>query len=86
MESSDNYTIFFNVLEEIEERVRMNKNDIHLFKDELTFKRQFLIYILELKSDVNISEQNIEELQAKYQKEITELKDLIGNKSSIPKD
>lgn len=57
-----------------------------LYKDELTFKRQFLIYILELKSDVQISEQNIEELQAKYQKEITELKDLIGNKSSIPKD
>lgn len=52
----------------------------------MTFKWQFLIYILELKSDVQISEQNIEELQAKYQKEITELKDLIGNKSSIPKD
>jgi hypothetical protein len=48
--------------------------------------RQFLIYILELKSDVQISEQNIEGLQLKYQTEITELKGLIGNKSSIPKD
>jgi hypothetical protein len=45
-----------------------------------------LIYILELKSDVQISEANIEGLQAKYIKEITELKNLIGNKSSIPKD
>ena len=42
--------------------------------------------MLELKSDVQISEQNIEQLQAKYIKEITELKNLIGNKSSIPKD
>ena len=41
---------------------------------------------IELKSDVQISEQNIESLQAKYLKEITELKNLIGNKSSIPKD
>jgi hypothetical protein len=53
---------------------------------ELTYKRQYLIYILELKSDVQISEQNIENLQQKYQAEITELKNLIGNKSSIPKD
>ena len=66
MESSDNYTIFFNVLEEVENKTKFNKQDILLYKDELTFKRQFLIYILELKSDVQISEQNIEELQAKY--------------------
>ena len=59
---------------------------IEHYKDELTYKRQFLIYILELKSDVQISEANIEGLQAKYVKEITELKNLIGNKSSIPKD
>ena len=45
-----------------------------------------MIYILELKSDVQISEQNIDGLQAKYENEITELKSLIGNKSSIPKD
>ena len=62
MESSDNYTIFFNVLEEVENKTKFNKQDILLYKDELTFKRQFLIYILELKSDVQISEQNIEEL------------------------
>ena len=35
---------------------------------------------------VPFSEQNIENLQQKYQAEITELKNLIGNKSSIPKD
>ena len=59
---------------------------IDYYKQELTYKRQFLIYILELKSDVQISEQNIEQLQMKYMGEIAELKNLIGNKSSIPKD
>ena len=29
---------------------------IQRLKEELTFKRQFLIYILELKSDVQLSE------------------------------
>ena len=85
MEGSDNYTIFFNVLKELGEDAG-SEEDIQLYKNELNYKRQFLIYILELKSDVQISEQNIDDLQSKYMKEITELKELIGNKSSIPKD
>lgn len=76
--------MFFNVLNDLPQPGA--DEVIRLYKDELTYKRQFLIYVLELKSDVQISEQNIENLQAKYQKEITELKSLIGNKSSIPKD
>ena len=84
MEQSDRYTMFFNVLNELPDPGAAEIIDF--YKQELTYKRQFLIYILELKSDVQISEQNIEGLQAKYQKEITELKNLIGNKSSIPKD
>lgn len=35
---------------------------------------------------MQLSEQNIEALQGKYLKEVNELKELIGNKSSIPKD
>ena len=84
MEQSDKYTMFFNVLNELENPG--TPEQIDYFKMELTYKRQYLIYILELKSDVQISEQNIENLQQKYQAEITELKNLIGNKSSIPKD
>lgn len=76
--------MFFNVLAELENPG--TPDQIDYFKQELTYKRQYLIYILELKSDVQISEQNIENLQQKYQAEITELKNLIGNKSSIPKD
>ena len=84
MEQSDKYTMFFNVYADLASPG--NDEIIDYYKQELTYKRQFLIYVLELKSDVQISEQNIEQLQAKYVKEITELKNLIGNKSSIPKD
>ena len=76
--------MFFNVLSELPDPGATELIDN--YKQELTYKRQFLIYILELKSDVQISEQNIEGLQQKYMTEITELKGLIGNKSSIPKD
>lgn len=76
--------MFFNVLSELPDPGAAELIDY--YKQELTYKRQFLIYILELKSDVQISEQNIDGLQAKYENEITELKSLIGNKSSIPKD
>ena len=84
MEQSDKYTMYFNVLQELTNPGTAHQ--IEIFKEELTYKRQFLIYTLELKSDVQISESNIESLQQKYQKEITDLKNLIGNKSSIPKD
>lgn len=84
MEQSDRYTMFFNVLNELPNPGAAELIDF--YKQELTYKRQFLIYILELKSDVQISEQNIDGLQSKYSKEINELKNLIGNKSSIPKD
>ena len=76
--------MFFNVINQLENPG--TPEQIDYFKQELTYKRQYLIYILELKSDVQISEQNIENLQQKYQQEVTELKNLIGNKSSIPKD
>jgi len=84
MEQSDKYTMFFNVLKDLESPG--TPEQIDFFKQELTYKRQYLIYILELKSDVQISEQNIQNLQQKYQAEIVDLKNLIGNKSSIPKD
>jgi hypothetical protein len=84
MEQSDKYTMFFNVYNDLASPG--NEDIIEYYKQELTYKRQFLIYVLELKSDVQISEQNIESLQSKYVKEIRELQQLIGNKSSIPKD
>ena len=84
MEQSDKYTMFFNVLMDLPNAGTPEQVDY--FKQELTYKRQYLIYILELKSDVQISEQNIENLQQKYQAEIPKPTNLIGTKSSIPED
>jgi hypothetical protein len=64
----------------------MSEKMLVFYKDELTYKRQYLIYVLELKSDVQISEQKIAGLEGKYQKKLAELQELIGNKTSIPKD
>jgi len=50
MEMSDRYTMFFNVLSELPDPGAAPL--IEHYKQELTYKRQFLIYILELKSDV----------------------------------
>jgi hypothetical protein len=60
MEHSDKYTMYFNVINELSNAG--TPYQIQNYKEELTYKRQFLIYILELKSDVQISEQNIENL------------------------
>ena len=46
--------MFFNVLQELPDPGAAELIDN--YKQELTYKRQFLIYILELKSDVRISE------------------------------
>lgn len=54
MEQSDKYTMYFNVIEDLSNPGAPHQ--ILHFKEELTYKRQFLIYILELKSDVQISE------------------------------
>jgi hypothetical protein len=50
MEQSDKYTMFFNILSELPNPGTAEQ--IEYYKQELTYKRQFLIYILELKSDV----------------------------------
>lgn len=60
MEQSDKYTMFFNVYADL--AAPGQDEIIDYYKQELTYKRQFLIYVLELKSDVQISEQNIEQL------------------------
>lgn len=50
MEQSDKYTMFFNVYNDLASPG--NEEIIEYYKQELTYKRQFLIYVLELKSDV----------------------------------
>jgi len=86
VEVCDNYTTFFNVLDDMREIRPVSDDEILNYKDELTHRRQYLSYVLSLQEDVQISEQNIEGLQSRYLREMNDLKDLIGNKTSIPKD
>lgn len=81
---SCSYTIFFSVAEDLKEKIDATKVD--LYRDELTLKRQYLIDLLELKSDVHTSEQKVENLIGNYKKKLVDLQQLIGNKTSIPKD
>jgi len=84
IEQCDNYTIFFTVVDLLKEKVDPKLLD--QYKSELTLKRQYLINLLELKSDVQASEQKVETLSAGYKKKMIDLQQLIGNKTSIPKD
>lgn len=80
----DNYSLFFHHMNKISHPYKAN--DISRIKDELTFLRQYLAYLLNLQEDVEMAESVIETNENKYLKEIAELKDLLGNKSSAPKE
>ncbi len=84
IEQCDNYTIFFTVADLL--KTRPDPKLMDMYKTELTLKRQYLINLLELKSDVQTSEQKVENLAGNYRKKMVDLQQLIGNKTSIPKD
>lgn len=63
-----------------------SKNDFNDWKDQLTHRRQYLTYLIALQEDVQSAELAIEALHSRYIRELVELKELIGNKTSIPKD
>lgn len=52
----------------------------------MTHRRQYLTYLVALQEDVQSAELAIEALHSRYIRELVELKELIGNKTSIPKD
>lgn len=79
------YTIFFMKLDKLN-ALTLDTAEITRFKDELTFLRQYLSYILSLQEDLEVSESSMESNETRYFKEINELKHLLGNKSSAPKE
>lgn len=60
--------------------------EISLWKAELIHKRQLLVYFSSLQEDIITSENNVNTIHSRYLREMVELKELIGNKTSIPKD
>jgi hypothetical protein len=65
---------------------RITEDSLKAWRDELTHRRQLLSYLLALHEDVLTAEANIDNLHSRYLREILELKEMIGNKTSIPKD
>ena len=84
VENCYNYTMFFLNLSKL--NLTLDTSEISKYKDELTFFRQYLSFILSIQEDVEISENSIETNETRYYKEIEELKHLLGNKSSAPKE
>ncbi len=84
VENCYNYTMFFLNLSKL--NLTLDTSEISKYKDELTFYRQYLSFILSIQEDVEISDNSIETNETRYYKEIEELKHLLGNKSSAPKE
>lgn len=85
VESCYLYTLFFLNLSKLQ-NITLDTAEISRFKDELTFLRQYLSFILSIQEDVEVSESSVESNETRYYKEINELKHLLGNKSSAPKE
>ena len=78
---------YSNFLQNIDKmRENYDSVDITKWKDELIFIRQYLAYLAIIQEELEISENTLEAGETKYNKEINELKQLLGNKSSAPKE
>jgi len=84
IELCENYTRFFQ--EHLAKREALEDPEALKLKDELTFLRQLLTYLVQLQEDVAISENNVEANETRYAKEKKDLSDLLSNKSTAPKE
>lgn len=56
------------------------------WKDELTNRRQYLSYLQSLQEDMTLSKGKVSSLQATITSDVNDLQELIGSRSSVPKD
>ena len=56
------------------------------WQEELINRRQYLSYCQSLQEDVMLSAQKTESHKDNYENEMTELKSLVGSRSSVPKE
>ena len=61
-------------------------SEYEIYKKEMMFLRQHLVLIMNLQEKVEESENTIESNEGRYLKEISDLKNLLGSKSSAPKE
>jgi len=82
IEHCDDYTMFF----QSADKLKVSSKDVERYKDELTYLRQYLSYVLSLQEDIEVSENSVESNDTRYKKEVNDLRTLLGNKSSAPKE
>eukprot|EP00953_Heterococcus_sp_UTEX-ZZ885_P023177 12759-Heterococcus_DN1.PRE.1 len=56
------------------------------WKDELANRRQYLAYLQSIQEDVAVSERKLAALQERMSVETAELRQLVGNRASVPKE
>lgn len=78
--NSEDYTTFLTYYNKTGNQY--SKEQITKYKDELTFLRQYLSYLVSLQDDLENAEATIESGFARYSKEIEELKNLLGKFST----
>jgi hypothetical protein len=64
----------------------VSSQELATWTGELVHLRQLLVYLSSLQEDIIASENNVNTIHSRYLREMVELKELIGNKTSIPKD
>lgn len=67
-------------------RVELQGNEFRRLKNELTFIRQYKSFLISLAEEIESSESSFDTNSIKYSKEIDDLKQLLGSKSSAPKE
>lgn len=56
------------------------------WKDELANRRQYMSYLQSLQEDITVSERNVASLQENLASEISDLRELVGSRASVPKE
>lgn len=66
--------------------IALEPQDFLRYKGELTFLRQFHIFLSSLSEEIEASESQIESCSYKFYKELGDLKTLLESRSSAPKE
>lgn len=67
-------------------RAELQGNEFRRLKNELTFIRQYKSFLISLAEEIESSESSFDTNSIKYSKEIDDLRQLLGSKSSAPKE
>jgi hypothetical protein len=67
-------------------KLELQNSEFRRLRNELTFIRQYKFFLVSLAEEIESSESAFDSNSIKYGKEIDDLKQLLGSKSSAPKE